>query len=160
MSIAFIFVFLCSCKGANERISPVLTGISFTARISYCDQSYTCSVTAEKNGVYEVRFDASETLEEQTVTFETSKVITEFAGLRHEQKNGVLNDSPVGLTVSVLRDAAASQRQAVFQNGEFLMKGKVSRMPYTVRFGASGLPISLKIPDRELYVEFQNGRIL
>ena len=150
-------IFLCSCAGAKSQISPVLNGISFTAKIFYYDQEYTCIFTATKTGEYEVQFADTQTV----VTFENDTVISEFSGLCHKYVTGsALDDSPVGLLVSVFRDAIKEEKKATLKNGNFLLQDRLAGIPYSFSFGATGLPISLEMPDRELYVEFQNSRIL
>ena len=158
--LSLLMLFLCSCSGA-QKISPLLEGIAFTAKISIENEIYTCDVTLEKSGSAQVAFSHNGNFSGQTLTFSDNCVTTEFSGLSRSYKfHGAKTGSPSELLIFVLRDARRTQNRIKAKNGDFLLRSRFEGITYTLHFGATGLPVSLEIKEKGLSAEFQNTRIL
>ena len=98
ITVLSVIAVFCSCSKA-AHITPVTRGISFTAELTYYNESYIALVTVSKNGDTDIAFTAPGTLNGLMLHFGESGVTAKYNGLEYKYD---ISSVPDGIACSYL----------------------------------------------------------
>lgn len=157
LSVVAVF---CSCSKA-AHITPVTRGISFTAELTYYNESYIALVTVSKNGDTDIAFTAPDTLNGLMLHFSESGVTAKYNGLEYKYD---ISSVPDGIACSylykILNDAAGENAEVTAENDCYYTESNGEKLKYRMYLGATGLPISAKDERTGFCVLFKNVTVL
>ena len=134
-----------------------MSDISFTAKVNYDKQKYICDVELYEDSLNLI---VNEPTEIKGLTLKNDKNGTkaEFMGVSFDVDTRSL---PYGALVEVLLTTIndASNKTIDFDDSNGEIRGSVEGSNYLFEFAPSGLPLTLKIDDMNLYIEFSNVTI-
>ena len=93
ITVLSVIAVFCSCSKA-AHITPVTRGISFTAELTYYNESYIALVTVSKNGDTDIAFTAPGTLNGLMLHFGESGVTAKYNGLEYKYDISSVPDGP------------------------------------------------------------------
>ncbi len=151
--LPFIILLLCGCSN-HKTTTVILNNISFTAKINYDKQEYTCDTTIDEGGI-KLIVSEPEQIEGLTLNINKNGITSEFKGISYTPD---LNSLPEGAVAQVLFNVLndVNNKQALKDNQNSKITGKVDDYKYDFYFSPSGLPLFLEIRDLNITVEFNN----
>ncbi len=152
----FVLLLLLSACGGSE-VEPRLCGISFTAEITYYNESYKgeCTVSEDR----ELRFTLSEpeSLSGYTLTLGAEGITAEYLGISFKPTVGSM---PMSSVAEEFYEIYSSVGGTARKKGEqYEISGGSGAEAYTLYISPTGLPQSLVIPDERFSVYFYNVAI-
>lgn len=139
----------------KRTVTPQLYNISFTAEISYKDETFKSDIMIGEDAL---KFVVIEPQEIKDFTLEITKngTTAEFKGLKHTSDANLLPQGAVAqILYDVLNDVA--NKNNVFKDDENCeIEGEVNGYEYSFVFSPSGLPLLLEVDDISLKIEFKN----
>lgn len=153
-------MFLVSC-GRKSDVSPVLTGVSFTAEMVYYNETYSCDCTLSPDGVLHARVTEPEMLEGFSLTVDRESVTADYLGISYTPSPG---NMPFSSVIEGFYEAlcaiADSGATATVSGNEYTVHGGEGASGYTLTVAPTGLPIKLTLPDDRFTVNFYNVTLL
>ncbi|MBQ8203743.1 MAG: hypothetical protein IJZ75_05625 [Clostridia bacterium] len=160
ISVVILILFLCGCGGSKKTATPVTKGISFTADVTYYNECYTCEVNVDEAGLMSAEVISPDELKGVKLKFDGENVTAEYLGLTYTLKTDTMPLGNVALSIyKVFTDIANNGLSAEYSEENCLIENKVDGEKYEFCFSPAGLPLSLKIPNKEFLVIFSNVAI-
>ncbi len=161
LSLVFSLVFLCGCATKATNVKPVLSGITFEARLSFYNEVFCCSGAVSKEGELTLRVNEPQTIKGMKLTVKKDHLSAEFKGLTYTPKTEKLPFANVAQVLySVLSDALYRNPQVKVQDNKFFIESAPKDKYYKILLTESGFPISAEIPSAALTAEFSNVSIM
>ncbi len=148
------FLLFCGCA-KSKTATPVLNNISFTAQINYGENEFVADTTVIDNALNLVVIEPQE-IRDLTLIATKNGVTAEFKGVSYALD---ISSLPQGAVVQVLFNILndiSSGKTATCNEENCEITGKVDGYKYEFEFSPSGLPISLKVDEFDLDVNFKN----
>ena len=157
ISVLMLIVFLCGCGGKNKSATPVTKGVSFIADVTYYNECYTCDVAVDENGVMTATVTSPEELSGVKLKFDGENVTAEYLGLTYTLKTDTMPLGNVALSIyNVFTHIAENGLTAEQDESNCIIENEIEGEKYEFIFAPSGLPLELKMPQKELKVIFNN----
>lgn len=155
-SVILVLLLLCGCK-SQTKITPLKTGISFSANATYYNESYECDCDIQKNGDMTVAFSYPTEIEGLKFVFSKNGVSVNFKEIEYVSDKIVFENSVASLLYEVLSkdDIKVYERDDVFY-----FEGVNNDFEYKLEFGATGLPIKITTKPDVAKIEFKNVKIM
>ncbi|MBE6769856.1 MAG: hypothetical protein E7548_03775 [Ruminococcaceae bacterium] len=161
LSLVFSLVFLCGCAAKATNVKPVLSGITFEARLSFYNEVFCCSGAVSKEGELTLRVNEPQTIKGMKITVKKDHLSAEFKGLTYTPKTEKLPFANVAQVLySVLSDALYRNPQVKVQDNKFFIESAENDKYYKIILTEAGFPVSMEIPSAALTAEFSNVSIL
>lgn len=150
-----ILLCLCSCKGGD--IHPKLTEISFTAELTYYNETYVLEADMDKNATLSATIKEPETLKDLNLTVNSKGITAEYLGLKYNANEATL---PFSKTVwdaylplcHIITSGAVADKSGVIE-------GQTENLKYSLTVSPTGLPQELNLKNKRLSVRFYNTEI-
>lgn len=151
--LVLLLTTLCSCGGGRE-IKPQLTGISFTAEISYYNENYSLDGVISKNGEFVFEIKEPEELCDLRISLIDGQTRVDYKGLTYTPLEGTM---PFAKVLSEFY----SPMEEIIRDDSLLAKsdGIIKGEGFTLTVSPTGLPLKLEIPDERFEVKFLNVSI-
>lgn len=161
LSLVFSLVFLCGCAAKSTNVKPVLSGITFEARLSFYNEVFCCSGAVSKEGELTLRVNEPQTIKGMKLTVKKDHLSAEFKGLTYTPKTEKLPFANVAQVLySVLSDALYRNPQVKVQDNKFFIESAENDKYYKIILTEAGFPVSMEIPSAVLTAEFSNVSII
>lgn len=159
LTLSLLFLFGCSCK--SREVTLTVRGISFSAEISYYNESYICNVNIDRNGKMTLTADSPEDLKGLTLTYTGNEVTAEYMGLTYTPRSGSMPLGNVAESIyGIIGDIEKEVETAPATNGNCTVENNYNGKSYTFVFSPAGLPLSLEIPDSSFKILFNNVTVI
>lgn len=159
VSVLGVIVTLCSC-GRSPHITPVTTGISFTAELTYSGESYTVFATVNGNGDTDVAFNSPKALNGLTLHFTEDGATANYKELEYKYDISSVPEGAVCTCLyKILRDVA-KRGNVTAENDCYFAENNIGKIKYRMDFGATGLPISVTEGKNGFSASFKNVTVL
>ena len=157
ISVLMLIVFLCGCGGKNKSAIPVTKGVSFIADVTYYTECYTCEVAVDEKGIMTATVTSPEELSGVKLKFDGENVTAEYLGLTYTLKTDTMPLGNVALSIyTVFTHIAENGLTAEQDESNCIIENEIEGEKYEFIFAPSGLPLELKMPQKELKVIFNN----
>lgn len=151
---------LCGCSAATETVTPVLEGISFTAKINYYNEYYECDTELSENGSMRLTVRQPDDISGMRLIFDGKSITAEYMGLTYTPHTDAL---PVGgvaqLLYGIIGDMKSQSKIPAKDNRNCVFDGRIDEQAYSFCCSPSGLPLYIEIPDGSFRIEFSNVSI-
>ncbi len=154
--IAIMALFcLCSCNSGD--IHPKLTEISFTAELTYYNETYVLEAQMDKDATLLATIKEPEALKGLNLTVNSKGITAEYLGLKYNANEATLPfsktvwDAYLPLYQIITSDAVADK------NG--VIEGQTENLKYRLAVSPTGLPLELELTNKQLTVRFYNTEI-
>ena len=155
--VFILIIFLCGCGGKNKTATPVTKGVSFTADVTYYNECYTCDVAVDEKGIMSATVTSPEELFGVKLMFDGENVTAEYLGLTYTLKTDTMPLGNVALSIyNVFSHIAENGLTAEQDESNCIIENEIGGEKYEFIFAPSGLPLELKMPQKELRVIFNN----
>lgn len=155
-----VIFLMCGCSKPADNIKAVLSGISFTAQISFYNEAFVCEGNINTDGVFKLKVKEPENIEGMVFTVENKKVIVQFKGLSYTPSTGTSPFSGVAQYIYMILSDAKDRLAPVKSEGEsFYIESASGEKYYKIILTQTGLPLSLEYPSEGLKVSFLNMTI-
>ena len=141
-SLFFIFLSV-GCEKSNN-IAPLLSDLSFTAKITCNGETYEYNVitTALKNK--KIKLEATNCSTGIIYTFQNLQITEEFSGIKVTKELSALPKSSVlDILYLIFNDITENSKTITQKNDECIIESSCSKYDYTITFGSSGIPIEI-----------------
>ncbi|MEE1239123.1 MAG: hypothetical protein UHO61_04285 [Acutalibacteraceae bacterium] len=162
ISVLFLAVlFLCACGESKVNITPVTSGISFTAELTYYNECYEADVTVAKNGAADMEITSPDTIKGLTFHFGNDNVSAEYKGLEYKTDFSSMPECMCCAKLyEILRDTLKEYISVTSEGDSYCIFRESSDISYKLYLGATGLPISAEEKNSGFTVNFKNVTIL
>lgn len=157
--LSLVIFLLCGCESKTTPVRVNLNSISFSADITYYNESYSCDCAITKTGDLTVNITSPENLKDLSFAFsaETCKIM--YAGMSVSCDEHFLPEaSAVRVMSDILKKYDASECEKNERN--LVINGTVDRKKFTLSVSPTGLPIFLQTPDLGMTVNFKNVTLI
>lgn len=155
------FLMLCGCSRYGDNIKPILSGISFTANISFYNEAFVCDGLIDKEHNLKLIVKEPENIEGLTFSVENEIVTAEYKGITYTPSTGA---SPFGSAAEniyfVLSDAKERLYPVTRNADSFIIQSAKDDAYYKITLAPTGLPLTLEYPSKGLTVSFMNLTII
>ena len=152
-----LIIFLCGCGSKNKTTVPVTKGVSFTAAVTYYNECYTCDVAVDEKGIMSATVTSPQELSGVKLMFDGENVTAEYLGLTYTLKTDTMPLGNVALSIyNVFAHIAENGLTAEQHESNCIIENEIGGEKYEFIFAPSGLPLELKMPQKELKVIFNN----
>jgi hypothetical protein len=155
-SVILVFLLLCGCKN-QTKITPLKTGITFSANATYYNETYECDCDIQKNGDMTVKFTYPAEIEGLKFVFTKNGISVNFKDIEYVSDNIVFENS----VASLLHEVISKDNTEIYEyNDVFYFDGVNNDFEYRMEFGATGLPIKITTKPDVAKIEFRNVKII
>lgn len=155
-SVILVFLLLCGCK-SQTKITPLKTGITFSANATYYNETYECDCDIQKNGDMTVKFTYPAEIEGLKFVFTKNGISVNFKDIEYVSDNIVFENS----VASLLHEVISKDNTEIYEyNDVFYFDGVNNDFEYRMEFGATGLPIKITTKPDVAKIEFRNVKII
>ena len=155
-SVILVFLLLCGCKN-QTKITPLKTGITFSANATYYNETYECDCDIQKNGDMTVEFTYPAEIEGLKFVFTKNGISVNFKDIEYVSENIVFENS----VASLLHEVISKDNTEIYEyNDVFYFDGVNNDFEYRMEFGATGLPIKITTKPDVAKIEFRNVKII
>ena len=153
--VFLVMACLCSCKGSE--IKPQLTGISFTAELTYFNETYVLEAQIDKDATLTANIKEPEAIKDLNLTVNDKGITAEYLGLKYEANEATLPFSKTVWDVYLPLRHIITGGAAADKNG--ILEGQTEELKYRLTVSPTGLPQSLEITNKKLEIRFYNIEI-
>ncbi len=158
-ALSIVLVMLCGCAHKNN-VTPVLDNISFTAEIDYGDNEFTADVSVTQDAINLVVTEPQE-IKDLSLNITPNGITAEFKGVTYTPDVGSLPQGAIAQVLyEVFNDIRASQDTAICDEENCEISSQANGYKYEFTFSPSGLPISLKVDQLDLDIDFKNVTVI
>lgn len=155
-SVILVFLLLCGCK-SQTKITPLKTGITFSANATYYNETYECDCDIQKNGDMTVKFTYPAEIEGLKFVFTKNGISVNFKDIEYVSDNIVFENS----VASLLHEVISKDNTEIYEHNDvFYFDGVNNDFEYRMEFGATGLPIKITTKPDVAKIEFRNVKII
>lgn len=156
-ALPLVFLLMCGCA-QNKTATPILNDISFSAKIDYGENEFVADITVTDDTLNLAVIEPQE-INGLILNITKNGVTAEFKGISYAPD---ITSLPHGAVIKVLYNILndiSSGKTANCDNENCEITGKVDGYKYNFEFSPSGLPISLKVDELDLEIDFKNVTI-
>lgn len=154
--LPLIALVLCGCT-KTKYTEPVLNNISFTASIVLNNSEFIADATLLEDEL-ELVVNSPQEIKGLILSISKNGVNAVFNGITFAPDvNSLPNGAVIQILFEIIRDIEG--KNAVCNNENCMIQGKVNNYAYDFIFSPAGLPISLEIKDLNLKINFTNVTI-
>ena len=153
LALLCIFLF-CGCESKGAAAAVNFRSLSFVAEITYMNENYTANCTVDAAGGLTAVLTYPDNLAGFTAVLTDDDCRIEYGGILV----GNLDRFPQSAVISLIKriiDTCDGTEVAV-KKKNYTVRGSIDKYQYTLKVSPGGLPISLRIPDIGMAVEFKN----
>lgn len=158
ITISLFFIFsLCNCNKESSDVTAVTTGLSFTAELSYKNQTFKYDYKIFKDGSAEALLHLDKT--ETKIFFSENSIKYDFNNLEYTQSLNNLNENLIiDFIFSVMKDA--SNKKVYTQNEYLCLEGKTDKYDYKMYLSEMGIPLKIEDKQKGIQVIITNQALL
>ena len=154
--LPLIALVLCGCT-KTKHVKPVLNNILFTASITFNNSIFIADATLSED-VLELVVNEPQEIKGLILSISKNGVKAKFNDISYALDiNSLPNGSAIQILFDIFKDIEG--KNAVCNNENCLIQGKVNNYLYDFIFSPVGLPILLEIKDLNLKINFTNVTI-
>ena len=154
-------IIVSGCNKKSSGVTPVTTGLSFTAQISLNNVESEYRVIASREGNIEIQTLKPESLADLCFNFSGSAVTVSYKGLEYKTELSSLPESSCpGFLYTVLSSLSQNCPTAVLKDEQYCISDSVGKYNYTLFLGEAGLPIKITESKIGFTAVIKNATIL
>lgn len=158
LTIICVVLLFCLCGCSSKEITPLTNNISFTAHISYYNESYETNVSISKSGVFTMEITDPDILRGIKFIFADGSVKANYNGIEYAPNENNTQFFGVADKIHSVFDSIKGVT-AKEDDGIYVIEGEINGDEFEIEFGGAGLPLNLKMYDN-ISVRFSNAKIL
>ena len=161
ISVLFLAIlFLCACGEKKIAVTPVTSGISFTAELTYYNECFEADVTVAKNGETDMEITSPDTIKGLVLHFNGEEITAKYAGLEYRADFKSLPEGACCARLyEILKDTFNEDVTVNSEENSYYIMRDSKDISYKLYLGATGLPISAE-DNSGFTVNFKNVTIL
>ncbi len=161
ISVLFLAIlFLCACGEKKIAVTPVTSGISFTAELTYYNECFEADVTVAKNGETDMEITSPDTIKGLVFHFNGEEITAKYAGLEYKADFKSLPEGACCARLyEILKDTFNEDVTVNSEENSYYIMRDSKDISYKLYLGATGLPISAE-DNSGFTVNFKNVTIL
>lgn len=155
-----MILFLCACGEKKIAVTPVTSGISFTAELTYYNECFEADVTVAKNGETDMEITSPDTIKGLVLHFNGEEITAKYAGLEYKADFKSLPEGACCARLyEILKDTFNEDVTVNSEENSYYIMRDSKDISYKLYLGATGLPISAE-DNSGFTVNFKNVTIL
>ncbi len=155
-----MILFLCACGEKKIAVTPVTSGISFTAELTYYNECFEADVTVAKNGETDMEITSPDTIKGLVLHFNGKEITAKYAGLEYKADFKFLPEGACCARLyEILKDTFNEDVTVNSEENSYYIMRDSKDISYKLYLGATGLPISAE-DNSGFTVNFKNVTIL
>ena len=161
ISVLFLAIlFFCACGEKKISVTPVTSGISFAAELTYYNECYEADVTVAKNGKTDIEITSPDTIKGLVFHFNGEEITAKYSGLEYKTDFKSLPESACCERLyEILKDTFNEDVTVTLEGDSYYIMRDSEDISYKLYLGATGLPISAE-DNSGFTVNFKNVTIL
>lgn len=161
ISVLFLAIlFLCACGEKKIAVTPVTSGISFTAELTYYNECFEADVTVAENGETDMEITSPDTIKGLVFHFNGEEITAKYAGLEYKADFKSLPEGACCARLyEILKDTFNEDVTVNLEENSYYIMRDSKDISYKLYLGATGLPISAE-DNSGFTVNFKNVTIL
>ena len=158
--LSLVILFLCACGEKKIAVTPVTSGISFTAELTYYNECFEADVTVAKNGETDMEITSPDTIKGLVLHFNGEEITAKYAGLEYKADFKSLPEGACCARLyEILKDTFNEDVTVNSEENSYYIMRDSKDISYKLYLGATGLPISAE-DNSGFTVNFKNVTIL
>ena len=158
--LSLAILFLCACGEKKIAVTPVTSGISFTAELTYYNECFEADVTVAKNGETDMEITSPDTIKGLVLHFNGEEITAKYAGLEYRADFKSLPEGACCARLyEILKDTFNEDVTVNSEENSYYIMRDSKDISYKLYLGATGLPISAE-DNSGFTVNFKNVTIL
>lgn len=158
--LSLAILFLCACGEKKISVTPVTSGISFTAELTYYNECFEADVTVANNGETDMEITSPDTIKGLVFHFNGEEMTAKYAGLEYKADFKSLPESACCAKLyEILKDTFNEDVTVTLEGDSYYIMRDSKDLSYKLYLGATGLPISAE-DNSGFTVNFKNVTIL
>ena len=158
--LSLAILFLCACGEKKIAVTPVTSGISFTAELTYYNECFEADVTVAKNGETDMEITSPDTIKGLVLHFNGEEITAKYAGLEYKADFKSLPEGACcAILYEILKDTFNEDVTVNSEENSYYIMRDSKDISYKLYLGATGLPISAE-DNSGFTVNFKNVTIL
>lgn len=158
--LSLVILFLCACGEKKISVTPVTSGISFTAELTYYNECFEADVTVAKNGETDMEITSPDTIKGLVLHFNGEEITAKYAGLEYKADFKSLPEGACCARLyEILKDTFNEDVTVTSEENSYYIMRDSKDISYKLYLGATGLPISAE-DNSGFTVNFKNVTIL
>lgn len=158
--LSLAILFLCACGEKKIAVTPVTSGISFTAELTYYNECFEADVTVAKNGETDMEITSPDTIKGLVLHFNGEEITAKYAGLEYKADFKSLPEGACCARLyEILKDTFNEDVTVTSEENSYYIMRDSKDISYKLYLGATGLPISAE-DNSGFTVNFKNVTIL
>ena len=135
-------------------------GISFKGELVYYNENYSCECSVSQDGVLTAKIIEPEILSGFVLTVTKDKITADYLGIYYTPTtNNMPFSGAIDSFYKALQECCLEDKRATLSGEEYILKGDVGDLDYTLYLSPTGLPQKLLLPDERFSVNFYNVTI-
>ncbi len=157
--LSLCLTILCSCNNKSSDVTPITTGLLFTAEFQVGETSCKYDTKISSNGDFSMIATSPKEIEGMEILISNNEMKFKFKDLEYETSTLTLpSENHLDLIYNVFQDINKNNRLLKTNQRGFYISAKTEKYDYTAVFGQTGLPIRLSCSDKTT-VFFKNTTI-
>lgn len=141
--LSLVILFLCACGEKKIAVTPVTSGISFTAELTYYNECFEADVTVAKNGETDMEITSPDTIKGLVLHFNGEEITAKYAGLEYKADFKSLPEGACCARLyEILKDTFNEDVTVNSEENSYYIMRDSKDISYKLYLGATGLPIS------------------
>ena len=141
--LSLVILFLCACGEKKISVTPVTSGISFTAELTYYNECFEADVTVAKNGETDMEITSPDTIKGLVFHFNGEEITAKYSGLEYKTDFKSLPESACCERLyEILKDTFNEDVTVTLEGDSYYIMRDSEDISYKLYLGATGLPIS------------------
>lgn len=158
--LSLAILFLCACGEKKIAVTPVTSGISFAAELTYYNECFEADVTVAKNGETDMEITSPDTIKGLVLHFNGEEITAKYAGLEYKADFKSLPEGACcAILYEILKDTFNEDVTVTSEGNSYYIMCDSKDISYKLYLGATGLPISAE-DSSGFTVNFKNVTIL
>lgn len=151
---------LCACGEKKLSVTPVTSGISFVAELTYYNECFKADITVANNGETDMEITSPDTIKGLVFHFNGEEMTAKYAGLEYKSDFKSLPESTCCARLyEILKDTFNEDVTVTLEGDSYCISRESADISYKLCLGATGLPISAE-DNSGFTVNFRNVTIL
>lgn len=158
--LSLVILFLCACGEKKISVTPVTSGISFVADLTYYNECCEANVTVAINGETDMEITSPDTIKGLVFHFNGEEITAKYAGLEYKTDFKSLPESASCTRLyEILKDTFKEDVTVSLEGDSYYIMRDSKDISYKLCLGATGLPISAE-DNSGFTVNFKNVTVL
>lgn len=158
--LCLCFFIPTGCNKKSSDVTAVTTGLSFTAEISYKNNTVSYSVTIFDNSDTEIK-TLSDSLSGLCYTFSGETVTVSYNGLEY---NIPISSLPEGIITDFLYSVFCTVKEnnsaVMSENDEYYISDRNEKYSFKIYLGETGLPLKIEDSENGITAIIKNASII